>query len=179
LLFPWVFAFAKEITPYLDDPFAAENLRLPGNWTGFEMLTGVFGVAVLAVIFRQLRKNDWLSGLLTAYAGMILFIQITLFVNVPKLEWHIQGALIEFLKEKSKEDCIVRTINFKSYAQFFYADVKPGLPEGANDGQKLLSEPFQKPVYIITKADRDEYRTHENLVLLYEKGGFIFYAKKK
>jgi hypothetical protein len=82
------------------------------------------------------------------------------------------------LKEKSKEKCAVRTINFKSYAQYFYADARSGQPASLNDAEKLLSEKYNFPVYIITKSDRDEYRQHKNLVFLYEKGGFIFYRKK-
>jgi 4-amino-4-deoxy-L-arabinose transferase-like glycosyltransferase len=178
LLLPWVFAFSENITPYIDDAFAVENLRLSGQWTGFEMLTGVLGLIILYQYQKLLRFRDWQTGTIFAYLGMIFFIQMTMFIIVPKLEWHIQGSLIEFLKEKSKEKCAVRTINFKSYAQYFYAEVRPGQPASLNDAEKLLSEKYDFPVYIITKSDRDEYRKHENLVFLYEKGGFVFYRKK-
>jgi hypothetical protein len=177
LLFPWFIAFADVFTPYIDDPFAVENFKIDGGWTGFETLIGVLALFFWVKMILSLSKQKWLNAVVFTYLGMILIVQMTLFFDVPKLEKHIQGALIEFLKSKRNEKCIVRTINFKSYAQYFYAEVKEGQPKEANQNEWLLNGNSPIPIYLITKADRDEFRKHEKLRFLYEKGGFIFYER--
>lgn len=87
---------------------------------------------------------------------------------IPRVEQYTQHAFIEFLKEKSNEDCVVDVAEFKSYAHLFYAR-KP-MPSPSDAAKKH---------YVVTRLDRLErlYNNRNDLRELYRKNGWVFFEK--
>jgi hypothetical protein len=75
----------------------------------------------------------------------------------------------------------VKTLGYKSYAQYFYTKIKPGSRIESKDENWLLTDSVDKPTYFISKNTyRDTLmKDHaERLQILYEKNGFVFYKRK-
>jgi len=100
-------------------------------------------------------------------------------VFTGKIEGYSQGAALEFYREKSREDCYLKTLGFKSYAHMFYAKTLPYENPMYYDLDWLLNGAIDKPAYFVYKITRkEEYsRIYPQLTLLYEKNGFIFAAR--
>jgi hypothetical protein len=105
----------------------------------------------------------------------LLLISSAVFVNtmmirvVPRVERYSQGALIDFLKEKRNENCVVETEGFRSYAHWFYTQ-KPAV---------LPPDPARK-TYVVTKINKaaEVKGWHPNLKELYRKNGWVFFVKE-
>ena len=83
--------------------------------------------------------------------------------------------MIRFLESKKTEDCYIRVIGFKSYAQLFYGDKHAPLSKQEEDDNYVLSGPVTKPVYIITKVNKLQIIADmERFEKLYSENGFVF-----
>ena len=107
--------------------------------------------------------------------------QVLLTLFAPRIEQYSQNAAIEFYQSLEGKDVYVRTLGYKSYAQYFYAKVKPGNRKEAKDENWLLTGAVDKPTYFISKNTFKEQvmKDHGDMLqVLYEKNGFVFYKRK-
>jgi len=81
--------------------------------------------------------------------------------------------MIEFCKSVSDEECYITT-TFKSYAHFYYAQVK-GYNSKANNKEWVFSGDNDRTIYIISKKGKSDLTKHPQVMYLYEKNGYIFY----
>lgn len=162
--------------PYIKDVFAVANLSAKVNWSGWESLGGIIFIVTIAVgLFFTKRKY---YSLFILFSGVVMAFQLALYWIAPKVETHVQGAMIDFLKSKQTEDCYIKAIGFKSYAQYFYSARKPDYNKEMEDETRLVYGEVDKPVYLITKCNRDNYRLIPQLEVVMDKNGWVVYKRK-
>ncbi len=173
--------FKQMLVPYIKDCAAVESLMLNGRWFGFEMWLGLaFGLVLLVLCFAYIFRT---RGELLMWLLILNMLFVTAFsaLMVPGIESHSQGSIIRFYESMRGRDVYVKNIGFKSYAPYFYLQIKPGktaLQEqrkqwlaqyGAASSSRLSDEqrnefegrendwlmkgPADKPVYIVTKCN--------------------------
>ena len=159
----------------IQDPFAAGNLQSSVYWSGKEWLIGACFI-FLILIFITLKGLSTKLRVIGIFSSTLLFTYATVLIITPKIEGYSQRAAIEFYKEKSKENCYVQQLGFKSYAQLFYFNKGILKDSRAYDEQWLLKGHIDKPVYFIMKCTvADSYlSTYPQLKKIGIKNGFVF-----
>jgi hypothetical protein len=103
----------------------------------------------------------------------------------PRIEQYTQGASIDFYESIQGRNVYVKPLTMKSYAHLFYTK-KPYTLSAASLGIDqdqwepfLLDGPVTKPAYFVCKVnDADRWKTHRNLSIMSERGGFVFFVRK-
>lgn len=201
IILPFVSIFKAHIVPMIDDKFAVANLEAAVYWSGFESIVGfilLFSVWLGVLYFN---KKSKLKAAVVLFVAVLITFQLTVTIFIPKIEPYTQGAAIDFLKKVQKEDAHIITLNYRSYAHYFYGAVMPKQAEARknylkeyfnvkdvlkipkNDRENrwrdhILYDKLDRPAYIITRIDRDNPEQTKHLKKLYEKNGFIFYKRK-
>jgi len=164
---------------FAQDPFAQANLEADVAWTGLEALAGVFLLAALVAGHRLHGKGRYREAVLAVFGGGALFVTLTLFFFINRIEGYSQRAAIEFFKERQGEECHVVTWNYKSYAHLFYTRKPPVNDPRAHDGEWLLHGAVDRPVYVVCKVtSADEVAAIPTLKELYRKNGFVFFKRE-
>lgn len=163
----------------IKDDFAVGNLQAQVHWTGFEFLIGALFFVALLFIFLSKRFNTQ-NQIIASLIATLLFIYSTVVVIVPKVEGYTQNAAIEFYKSRQNEDCYVKTVGFKSYADLFYTAKKPTKNLNSNREDWLIFGAIDKPVYFVMKNTRSEEftRNFPHIKRIGEKNGFVFYKRE-
>lgn len=163
----------------IKDDFAVGNLQAQVHWTGFEFLIGALFFVALLFIFLSKRFTTQ-NQIIASLIATLLFIYSTVVVIVPKVEGYTQNAAIEFYKSRQNEDCYVKTVGFKSYADLFYSAKKPTKNLNSNLEDWLIFGAIDKPVYFVMKNTRSEEftRNFPHIKRICEKNGFVFYKRE-
>lgn len=169
-----------QLKPLFDDPFAQGNLDAQVNWTGWEVLPGIFLFLLLLFSIRWIRSGQKIRGFQALFGGTALFVMLTLIFFIKRIEGYSQRAAMDFFKSKQTEDCYIISHGYKTYGHLFYA-LKPPVdnPESYNK-EWLLTGPIDKDVYVVTKVHKT--KELEELPTLQEidrKNGFVFYKRAK
>ena len=162
----------------INDEFAVANLQAEVYWSGFEFLIGVFLIiSVFLSLFLIKNKRNQILGI---FVSSLIFVNLVLFIIVPRIEKYSQNAAISFYKEIAKEDCYVTTYYFKSYAQYFYTKKSYSKKADTYNFAWLTTGKIDKPVYIVCKntgAKKFEER-YTNFKKIKSKNGFVFFYRK-
>jgi len=182
IAFPILIIFLKEWFIELDliaDPFAVANLQAEVNWTGLEGIGGLILIAGV-MLFRRYKDNILLASRFIFFSTA-LFINLTLFLFIPRVESYTQRAAIEFYEGLIGKNVYINTLGFKSYAHLFYARQGDHGHQLSGDNEWLLTGNIDKDVYFVSKIQRKVYylEKYPQLQLLYEKNGFVFYKREK
>lgn len=174
---PFIDSFKHMLIPHIKDEFAVGNLQASGGWKGFEWIIGL--ILIISVFyFAYKQKSNKTSALRSLFIGSLLFIYLGMFFFTDRVEKYSQNAAIEFYKSKSGEDCYIYPIH-KSYAHYFYSNRQP--KNNIADKEFLQKSNLTKPAYFVLKSQKTEeadfIRETNNPIKLYEKNGFIFYAR--
>lgn len=166
-------------TNVIKDDFAVGNLQAQVHWTGFEFLIGALFFVGLLFIFLSKRFTTQ-NQIIASLIATLVFIYSTVVVIVPKVEGYTQNAAIEFYKSRQNEDCYVKTVGFKSYADLFYTAKKPTKNLNSNLEDWLIFGAIDKPVYFVMKNTRSEEftRNFPHIKCIGEKNGFVFYKRE-
>ena len=169
------------ITPLFDqDPFARANLEADVRWTGFEALAGVWLLGVLIAAHVLHGRSLFRQSILTLFIGSALFVTITLYFFINRIEAYSQRAAIEFFKERQKEEAYVITIGYKSYAHLYYTMKPPVIDPRAHDREWLLHGEVDRSVYAVSKITSvDEVLAIGTFEELYRRNGFVFWQRKQ
>jgi 4-amino-4-deoxy-L-arabinose transferase-like glycosyltransferase len=160
------------------DPFAQANLNAKINWTGWEIIPGLLLLAVLAVSLWQYstRRTASATGLL--FGGTAVFVTLTLWLFINKIEEIPQGSAMRFLEDKQGKDVYVRNIGYRTYGVYFYTRKPRVTNPNSYDQTWLMRGAIDKPVYFITKiteqAPLDSLRDTKRLG---DENGFAFYMR--
>ncbi len=176
---PFIGQQVEQLKPLFSrDLFAQANLDAAVHWTGWESIPGIWLFGILLTAFLLMARQR-MKALLVLFIGTAVFINLTLYFSVGNIEHYSQRAAIEFFEEKSKEDCYVLPLGYKTYAHLFYGRRPKGLPVESRDFNWLMNNEVGKPVYFITKVDRlRNYEKDERLQEIGRKNGFVFYQKR-
>lgn len=163
---------------YIKDEMVLEAIRVPVDWTGSEISIGCFYLAaiILAMIYHY-REPVMGAGIL--FVSTLITVQFTMYIIVPKVEEHIQGGVIEFYKSVKGQDAYVESIGFKSYADLFYSEKRPGYNPKSLDHEWLMHGDIDKPAYLVRKISRaKEMDLFPQLEKLGSKSGYVFYRRE-
>ncbi len=168
ILLPQIVLLLHKIEPYVKDPFASEAMKAKVYWSKTDFIPGiVFGVLFIISILMFIGSKTK-QAIATLLFSMALFTQIFTVWFVPRIERYSQGAMIDFIKEKSAEKCRIEPLGFKSYAHLFYGKQ---LPSNEYDGTEAH--------YYITKVHRlEEVLTWVDAEEVGRKNGFVFLRKR-
>ncbi|HWB62028.1 MAG TPA: glycosyltransferase family 39 protein [Chitinophagales bacterium] len=158
------------IAYYVKDDFARECLKARVYWSTGDIRTGIaYLVLIITALYFIQAKNARLGVYILLISSALFVNKIMTFI-VPRVEKYSQAALIEFLESKKNEYCYVETAGFKSYAQYFYAALKPGTSTDTTINH-----------YVICKvtATKDIPVWFPGIKELYRKNGFVFYELQK
>ncbi|MFA5806247.1 MAG: glycosyltransferase family 39 protein [Melioribacteraceae bacterium] len=181
---PLLFIYRQRILPYITDKFVQGNLSMIVPWNGYEFLIGVLFLIGIIISIICLRKQKIKYGLYLLFLNVIIVIFLFLPVAMPKIEKHVQGAVIDFYESIINKDVYVNVFGMKSYAHLFYSKKKyensaASLNMTQNDYEVWLKEgKVDKPVYFICKIqDKDDCMRLPDIELIKEEGGFVFFRR--
>jgi hypothetical protein len=173
---PLVIKFKDSILPLVKDPFAAANIKLPVQWSGYEFLIGIFYLIGFIWILIQIKKN--IQNIVYLFILNALMLNVLMILIVPKVEQHVQGSLIAFLEKHQNPNEYLVTYGFKSYAQYFYSKKQNPQNKLAKQDDWLYKGAIDKPTYIICKITaKSEVEQFSDVKYLYEQGGFVFFRR--
>ncbi|MGE4288604.1 MAG: ArnT family glycosyltransferase [Salinivirgaceae bacterium] len=160
---------------WINDEFARANLQAQVHWTPW-ILTASFALLIsVAGVYVYNRKKESLKVYISALAGSLFFVFLTMMLVVPRIEAYSQRAAVEFMKSIHTENAYVFSYGYKSYVPYFYAEVKPAENSLAYNKQWLLSGEIDKSVYCILKNTKAAtfFNTFKDFRKLDEKNGFV------
>jgi 4-amino-4-deoxy-L-arabinose transferase-like glycosyltransferase len=157
------------------DPFAIGNLQATVGWTGFEIFIGIFMILGL-VAYYFLRKRNVQIAVISLFATVLVFVNLTLVCVVYRIEGYSQRAAIEFFKSLQGKDVYIHPLRYKSYAHYFYAHKGKPDNEFSYDSNWLLTGDIDRDAYFVVKVNRAEktLEKYPDLEVLYSKNGFVF-----
>lgn len=182
LIFPWVWEYRSYIIPTIKDPFAVANMEAELNFTGIEFTVGLLLIGVIALFAYYAKRKNIATAFQSLFFGVSLFMFVGLIAYIGRVELISQSAGIEFLKSVKGKDCYVVTHGYKSYAHYFYPQLKPSqkpLTDNIDDWKDYaLNHKLPKDIYVITKINRTEgLAQYPQLKEIGRKNGFVFYVK--
>jgi hypothetical protein len=177
-LFPFVLINKQLIVPYVKDSFAVACLSRPVIWSGLESLVGVIFFLLLIIALRLLRRQRIIQGFAVLMIACIFCVQAFLLVFTPGIESYSQRGPIEFYKQHASEDVYLRSL-FKSYADLFYGNKKPGMHPESYNREWLLRGKIDKPVYFVGRITQDKHYSGSEFGLekIKEEYGFVYYKR--
>ena len=187
ILLPFVGKNIDLLKPlFKSDLFALGNLEAEISWSYFDILPGVLLLIItIASVFifskKSFGKNNsnW-KGIVTLFAGTAIFITMSLFFFINKIEGYSQNAVIEFYKSLEGKEVYVKNVGFKSYAPLFYTKKPPGLRKENRSYKWLTEGEIDRDVYFITKVNNDGgLRKLQEVKEVGRKNGFVFFKREK
>jgi 4-amino-4-deoxy-L-arabinose transferase-like glycosyltransferase len=163
------------------DPFALANMQADVDWNYALMIPGIVFLLAMITVYIWMQQKKFQRVFVTLFIACMAAMQVLLTLFAPRIEQYSQNAAIEFYQSLQGKDVYVKTLGYKSYAQYFYTRVKPGNRKEAKDENWLLTGAVDKPTYFISKNTfKDQVMKDHGDVLqvLYEKNGFVFYKRK-
>lgn len=191
LALPIIGSNTEALIPYIKDKFAVGNLQANVEWGFIDFIPGILWITSVIIGFFYLTKGIYRSSIVILLSGCILSTSIFLALFPNKIAGYTQQAAVDFYKEHQSEDVYIETIGFKSYAQYFYFQ-KAGLSKSevknnkGKDGRYhidalrewLLHGDIDKPAYFVSKnIHKEEFEKIEELKVIGEKNGFVFYKR--
>lgn len=178
--------FIDKLKPWLLEPgrikdeFARANLQANVHWSGFEILAGL--ILLAGVVFFLVYSGKVIRrSLVILFFASLIAVNLTIILVTPKVEPYSQGAAIEFYQNKVKENAVIETVGFKSYANLFYGKRPAYLGKPVEDSILQYNVHPEVPVYYVGKIHNKQQNMDENnkLKVLYEKNGFVFYQYQR
>jgi 4-amino-4-deoxy-L-arabinose transferase-like glycosyltransferase len=163
------------------DAFALANINASVDWNYWLMIPGILFLIAVVVSFLMMLQKKYKRSFVILFVACIGAMQVLLTLYTPRIEQYSQNAAIEFFQSLKGKEVYVRTLGYKSYAQYFYAAIKPGQRKEAKDENWLLTGEVDKPTYFVSKNTYRETvmkNNSEKLDILYEKNGYVFYKRK-
>lgn len=168
------------------DPFALGNLEADILWSYWDIIPGlILLIFVLGAFFifskKGFRRNfSFRKGIVTLFGGSAIFIALSLYFFINRIEGYSQNAAIEFYKSLAGENVYVKNVGFKSYAPLFYTQKSANLRKENRSYKWLTEGEIDRDVFFVTKVSNDGgLRTFKDIEEVGRKNGFVFFKRKK
>lgn len=145
------------------DAFSRAAMEAKVQWGLQDYLPAIWLTLLFITCAWLWKKQKSEQAFISLFAGMALFVNLALIFFIGKIERYSQHAAVEFCQSYAGEQVEIKTIGFKSYLPYFYAQ-KP-VPDSSNT---------QEHYYILKTDKRKKLNDLPDLEILYEKNGFIF-----
>ena len=160
------------------DPFAQANLEAEVNWTGFEIIPGLFLLLIMVLALIWWKQGQLRKAVISLFGGTAIFVMLTLIFYINRIESYSQRAALEFFESKVGEDVYLLTDGYKSYAQYFYGKTQSYSRKDATEREILYRGSVDKEVYIVTKIHKaQQLREIPTLKEIGAKNGFVFFQR--
>lgn len=184
VVLPILAAHPQWLLPYVKDEFARANLMLQVPWGGWEWIVGlsILASSVAGAVF--LIRKKWNLFLPVLAIGMAVYLNLMCAILGPKIAAYSQGAATDYFASLAGKDVYLMVEGYKSYAHLWYGQSKPfphSQAEVNNKGLWLANGPVDKPVHLVTKANRlsqNFYNWFPEFKKVGEKGGFVFFRRE-
>jgi len=204
---PQIDRFKKHILDagLVKDRFAAGNLEATANWNGWEWLPGLVLFAGLVWMLWKLKKNIHTQAAYIILGSTLVATSLASGLLAPRVEEYSQGSAVRFYESLQDKNVFVETLGFKSYAQYYYSRVQPGLAEvpafveWKNQNSKSYADPkrtlteinismqrdwmlrgnIDRPMYFVCKNtfESEVAKYYPHLRKLKEENGFVFWER--
>lgn len=178
---PWLGQHLDLLKPlFVHDNFALENLKANVQWELWQSWPGILLLlASIGATWLWFKNRSWEAAQLI-FMSSAIFVTFTLIFYIRNIEGISQLAAIEFYQSKANEDCYVRTIGFKSFANLYYSEKKAVIGDVHQDDlEKLINEQQTKTVYLVAKlTDPSNPPQIPGFTEIYRKNGFVFLEKR-
>ncbi len=162
------------------DPFAVANMDAVVNWTYWQVIPGVLLLVVLVLSVLWFNQRQSKRAVVTLFGGMAVFITLTLWFFIGRIEAISQGAAMDFFEQTRGQDVYVKNIAYRSYGPFFYTQKPPVTNPNYYNERWLLRGPINKDVLFITKiTETKSLDSLTDATRLGQKNGFVFYRRAK
>jgi hypothetical protein len=179
---PFVGQHIELLVPlFKNDPFAQANLEADVRWTGLEALPGLLLAGLLLGSLWLFNRQRFIRGFQLLLGGIPVFIMLSLYFFIGRIETYSQRAAVEFFEDKAGRDVHLMTYGYRSYVHLFYGrPLQAGRACFEEEGchQHLLEGDIDRPVYLSTKTHRAApLRQMEGLEEIGERNGFVFFRR--
>ena len=153
------------------------NLQANVNWPAYLYIPGIALLIMSIYFFHQTRRNrQFMIPLIAFTSTCLLSIQFLITFFIPRIEQYTQHAAIEYFSNFAKKDVYVGTLDYKSYASYFYAQRTP--QNSIRDPYNLIMNGSDKPCYFVSRINSKEKILKEfghKLLVIDQKNGFVLY----
>lgn len=169
------------VKSYADqDAFTQGNLDANINWPIWTALPGVWLLVVLVVAIRWYNRYETAQASLTLFGGMAVFITLTLWFFIGRIEGISQAAAMRFFERAQDQNVYVKAYGYHSYGPFFYTQKPPVTNPNYYNDDWLLRGRIDKDVLFIRHASQ-EPTLLDSLPDVRKTGaenGFVFYRRQ-
>ncbi len=166
------------IYPYVSDSYTLNSMQATSEWIGFEPSIGIILIICTILFCIYFGRRASIKSLSILLIGSTFYIFTTMLLVVKQVEKYSQAPAIEFYIEKQGEECYIYPRE-KSYAHYFYSARKG--ENSCSDLEFLSKGDIDKVCYFVIKNDSKKVQEFigqiDKPVKLYEKDGFVFYAR--
>ena len=104
----------------IKDPYIQEIMKTPLDWNGFEHLIPLL-IFTGSILFIALSSKRLIQSIILYLVFLGIFFSFSSKLILPKIDFLLQGHLIQFYDSISLDKKYISTVGFKSYAHYFYA----------------------------------------------------------
>ncbi|UHG90282.1 ArnT family glycosyltransferase [Spirosoma oryzicola] len=162
------------------DAFTQANLNAKINWTGWEVIPGVWLLVVLVLSLTWFNQRQTDRAIVVLFGGMAVFITLTLWFFIGRIEGISQDAAMRFFERAQGQDVYVKTYGYRSYGPFFYTQKPAVTNPNYYDENWLLRGKIDKDVWFIKKnvETQTPLDSLPDIKKTGEENGFVFYIRR-
>ena len=169
------------VKAYADqDAFTQQNLNAAIDWPVWTFLPGIWLLIILVVAIRWYNRYETAPASVTLFGGMAVFITLTLWFFIGRIEGISQAAAMRFFEQAQGENVYVKAYGYHSYGPYFYTKKPPVTNPNYYNDDWLLRGRIDKDVLFIRHAS-DEPTLLDSLPDIRKTGsknGFVFYRRR-
>ena len=152
----------KFISEKISNVHIQEIINTPLEWIGFEYLIPLL-ILVGSMIFIIMSSKRLIQSVIIYLVFLGMFFLFSARLILPKIDYLLQGHLIQFYDSISLEKKYISTVGFKSYAHYFYAktDQLSKIDQLKTNKLEILNTQFDvDSFHDLTKSQKNKYSSH-------------------
>ena len=152
----------KFISEKISNIHIQEIINTPLEWNGFEYFIPLL-ILVGSMIFIIMSSKRLIQSVIIYLVFLGMFFLFSARLILPKIDYLLQGHLIQFYDSISLEKKYISTVGFKSYAHYFYAktDQLSKTDQLKTKKLEILNTHFDvDSFHDLTKSQKNKYSSH-------------------